>query len=206
MLEWRFPDKPQIATTDFLSFVKPSEWYCQHKLDGWRNCVYSDADRNSHLFTRHGNPIQNTTKVPLALIDSISSLCSNLPPLSVIDSEFVGPRGHHNPAIYIFDIMAWDGKWINSMPFEKRWELAKCDIGRFIAPNSSIYLAETVTDNFVEYFNRLKQMWYNNGCGMDLCEGVVLKRKTGTLTLSLRASVKSRHLMKIKYRENKLEK
>ena len=76
MLEWRYPDKPQSATSEFLSFIKEDEWYSTSKLDGWRMNVYTDKDKNAQLFTRVGNLIQNATKVPLPLVKAVSKLCS----------------------------------------------------------------------------------------------------------------------------------
>ncbi len=121
-----------------------------------------------------------------------------LPPDTVLDSEFVGPRGDHEPEIYIFDCLAWNGEWLGRMPYEERW--AKCHTIDVDLCNG-IQLATTVSGNLLDLFNKLKASWMENGQGMDLCEGIVAKALHGTLKLDLGSSKKSEYMLKLKYRD-----
>ncbi len=197
MLPWRYPDKPTECTVDFVNNISEGDWLCSAKYDGWRMPIYSDGHKRACLFTGTGNRMQ---KVPPAIISEIGQICEQLPPMSVLDSEFVGPRGGHPPRVFLFDVLAFNGKWLTNVEFQNRWAI----IQSVVAPNlqGSVSIAETVARNFEDYFNQLKHIWYNSGCALlDLCEGVVLKRKTGTLSLSPRSNVKSAHQFKLKYRD-----
>lgn len=199
MLSWRYPDKPILATPEFFDGIQESEWQCSGKYDGWRLIVLTDEHRMPHLFSRVGTPIEQTNaNVPQELIDEIAAICAEMPPLSALDSEFVGPRGDHDPHVFIFDQLAEDGLWLANRQFQSRWEMAT----RLKGLGGHITLAETVTIGFREYFDRLKQIWYAGGCTkMTLHEGIVLKRRTGKLTLNLATNAKSLHQYKIKYRD-----
>jgi ATP-dependent DNA ligase len=119
-----------------------------------------------------------------------------IPDETVIDAEFMGPRGGHKPEVYIFDCLAWDGEWLLNTKFIERWQ--RC---QELANGQDIHLAETRENGFLEHFNELKSGWISGGMEMDLCEGIVLKRKRGKLELDLNSSKKSRSSFKLKYRE-----
>ena len=121
-----------------------------------------------------------------------------LPSDTVLDSEFVGPRGNHKPAIYIFDCLAWNGEWLTRMPYKDRWDIC-CTA--CVNLSNGIHLATTVSSGLLELFNRLKTKWIENGRGMDLCEGIVAKSLKGTLKLDLGQAKKSEHMLKLKFRD-----
>jgi len=198
-MKWRYPDKPIETSPDFIAGLRENEWISQSKYDGWRGPVYTDESQVGHLFSSSGRRMENVTKVPQELQCHIAELSLTLPPLSVVDAEFVGPRGGHAPRLFMFDILAWNGVWQVKVQYEKRWEMLQSCCRNDWA---DILLAETVESDFLGHFNRLKKIWYDGGCSkLDLHEGIVLKRKTGLPTLSLNSSSKSRHLYKIKYRD-----
>jgi len=199
MLPWRYVDKPIECGPEFVDGISESEWQCSGKYDGWRLVILTDEHRIPHLFSRVGTSIAETNAyVPQELIDELVAVCAGMPPLSALDSEFVGPRGNHKPHIFIFDQLAEDGLWLVKRQFQVRWEMAS----RLEGLGGHISLAETVTTGFRAYFDRLKKIWYDGGCSkMDLHEGIVLKRRTGKLTLSLTSNAKSPHMYKLKYRD-----
>lgn len=201
MLKWRYPDKPIETTQDFVCGLREGEWLCNGKYDGWRAPIFSDEHGKAHIFSRAGRPMNEATKVPVELQRQVEKFTLTLPPNSVLDSEFVGPRGGHSPRIFLFDVLAWDGSWLMKVPYEQRWGML-VNAYRANQPESHIELTETVTENFLVYFNKLKKIWTDGGCStLDLHEGVVLKRRIGTLTLDLNSSATSRHMFKWKFRD-----
>jgi len=122
----------------------------------------------------------------------------DLPTGTVLDAEYVGPRGGHAPTAYIFDMLAWDGTWIADLPYEERWRRC-CNL---ILPTCGIiHLAHTVVSDFIGLFDRLKAAWVADGCGMSLTEGIVVKRRDGTAALDHDKRRKARWLHKCKFRD-----
>jgi len=200
MLSWRFPDKPHDTCSNFVENLRENEWLCSAKLDGWNASIYTDENQVATIFSRSNRVLKDVTNVPTFILEQVEALAKGIPPQSVINAEFVGPRGNHQPGLYVFDSLAWDGEWLSFTPFEKRWHLVETVVARHIS--GGIHLAETVDTDFMGLFSRLKKIWYDGGCSkLDLCEGIVLKRRTGGLTLDRNSSSKSRHQFKLKYRE-----
>lgn len=199
MLHFRYPDKPYRTTSDVVNCLREDEWLAQSKYDGWRISLYVGVSEST-LFSSRGKSLVDILSVPKFILDDISELSSYLPSLSVLDGEYVGPRGNHKPHIYFFDCLAWSGQWNVNVPYIDRWNQT-CDMGRYMECCSSLSLACTQRENFLSFFNELKNDWYNNG--NDLYEGIVLKRLSGKLVLSLNRASKNRHMMKLKYREIK---
>lgn len=202
---FRFPDKPITCTGDFLDSIVPSEWLSQHKYDGWRLQIYKSAHPlvlpegdpappGMTLLSRVGRFLSARAKMSEIIIAQLKRL--PIPDETVIDAEFVGPRGDHKPRVYIFDCLAWGGDWLINEKFMQRW--ARC---QELANGKDIRLAETRDCDFAGHFNGLKREWIDGGMGMHLCEGIVLKKKRGKLQLDLNSSKKSRCMFKLKYRD-----
>ena len=204
MLRFRYQDKPIETSCEFLTSVRPSEWLCQKKYDGWRGGLYTDESRVANFLSSSGKSMNKVSNIPPGLAKQISDFAAQLPPNSVVDSEFVGPRGGHVPRIFMFDVLAWDGEWQTTVPYQERWNRLVSEFTRQTV-YSHIHLADTVEEGFLEIFEELKNNWdrlVSQGRGkQDLYEGVIMKRRSGTLTLNLNSSSKSHHSMKIKYRE-----
>lgn len=195
---FRFPDKPVETTPDVVKGLDPSKWIAQEKYDGWRLESYFDGPGHVRCLTRVGRPMEQTRSGFNSEVgDLIKSM--KLPAGTILDAEFVGPRGHQDPAVYIFDMLAWDGDWLVREPYEKRWE--RCQ--RLILPDGPIHLAETVEDNFIAFFERLKAGW--DRASISLCEGIVVKARKGKLKLDRNSSKKSDVMFKLKYRDIKSE-
>lgn len=207
---FRFPDKPTTCTGDFLTTMVPSEWLSQHKYDGWRMQIYKsahpiilpdgEAPAGMTLLSRVGRFFPARAKMPREIAVQLQRL--PIPNETVIDAEFVGPRGGHKPAVYIFDCLAWDDEWLMDEKFINRW--SRCQELTAVVETHAmpdLHLAETRETDFAGHFNELKTAWIEGGMGMDLCEGIVLKRKRGKLQLDLHSSKKSRSQFKLKYRD-----
>lgn len=191
---FRHPDKPIETTPKVVAKLPSKLWLAQAKYDGWRLQAYFDGPGHVRCLTRTGRPMEQTRSGFQAEVGHLLESMS-LPAGTVLDTEFIGPRGHQEPAVYIFDMLAWDGEWLTGEPYEKRWK--RCQ--SLALPNGSIHLAETVQDNFVAFFERLKATW--DGRSIDLWEGIVVKSRKGKMKLDRNRSRKSDTMFKVKYRE-----
>ena len=193
---FRFPDKPIETTPDVVAGLSGKLWLAQAKYDGWRLESYFDGPGHVRCLTRLGRPmeqIRSRCGFNAAVGDLIKSM--ELPAGTVLDAEFIGPRGHLDPAVYIFDMLAWDGDWLVREPYEQRWERCKS----LVLPDGPIHLAETVEDDFIAFFERLKAGW--DQTSISLCEGIVVKSRRGRLNLDRNSSKKSDVMFKLKYRD-----
>ncbi len=220
ILPFRFPDKPRETTPNHVASLPVSGWIAQAKYDGWRMAIHVDPD-GLRFLSRVGRPLSSRVSLPTGIAEAFSEL--RIPPSSVLDAEFVGPRGNHQPCIYIFDCLAWDGQWLGSIPYQQRWAICRTlklrngivqlattllkegdNICISPSPNEELFMKDFVCqpdDPFLSFFNFLKMNWIENGGGMDLREGIVLKRRTGTMILDRRTNRKSQHIFKLKYRD-----
>ncbi len=203
MTSFRFPDKPIETDPTFIKTIKESEWLAQAKYEGWRMLAFIDGPHQVRCLSRVGKPLEDITpKFDPRIYDYFTAL--GVPNGTVFDAEFLGPRGDIEPSVRIFDCLAEDGTWLTNMGFANRW--AKCvRLQALITHSPLLKLAETRDSDFLELFERLKAGWYDIGCTMQYeTEGMILKRKEGGLTLDIRASKKSNHMFKIKFRENEV--
>ncbi len=191
---FRYPDKPIETTPEVVQGLDPSKWICNAKYDGWRLETYFDGPGHARCLTRMGRPMEQTRSGFKAEVGHLMESMS-LPAGTVVDAEFIGPRGHLKPAVYIFDMLAWDGEWLVREPYEKRWE--RCQ--GLALPDGPVHLAETVEDDFLGLFDRLKAAW--DGRSISLCEGIVVKSRRGRLKLDRNNSQKSEVMFKVKFRE-----
>lgn len=191
---FRYPDKPVETTPNVVKTMRGNLWLAQAKYDGWRLQCYVDGPGHVRCLSRVGTPFAETAaNFPATFVTAFQDM--RLPGGSVVDAEFVGPRGKLEPAVYIFDMLAWDGEWLANEPYESRWE--RCQRLQLVHPD--VHLAETVQDDFLAFFGRLKSSW--DGESIHLWEGIVLKRRNGKMKLSRSSSVKSECMFKLKYRE-----
>lgn len=192
--DFRYPDKPFETSPAVVGSLDTDQWITQKKYDGWRLQVYYDGPNQVRCLTRVGNPMDQTRSGFQAEVrHQLEKI--QVPAGTVLDCEFIGPRGNLPFAVYIFDMLAWDGEWLVNEPYEKRWQ--RCldlDI-----PPGIIHTAETVESEFVEFFNRLKADW--DGKSITLCEGIVIKARNGKMKLNRNSCKKSDVMMKLKFRE-----
>lgn len=199
MIGFRFAPKPYETTPDVVKGLDPSEWICNVKYDGWRMWSHQVGRDNFECLTASGTPMEQRpgAKFDTQITEQFRAL--ELPPDTVLDAEFVGPRGNHSPTAYIFDMLAWNGEWITDRPYEERWDRC-CELA--LPSDGIIHRAETVETGFLTLFNRLKDDWIATGKGMHLTEGIVIKSRQGIAQLDRRRRAKGDWLMKLKYREN----
>lgn len=205
---FRYPDKPTEAGLSALTtFQQKSEWYAQYKYDGYRVGIYFDKG-SVELYSRAANPLSKATKIPNNLHSQFLELqkhfkfniTDSIKDGTVLDGEFVGPRGKHDACIYLFDTLAINGKWLNQTDFQDRWKFIQL-LEPYLSNLNLIKLAHTIDTNFLETFNQLKNEWIQGGQDLSLCEGLVLKRKTGKLILKNTSCAVSQDSFKVKYRD-----
>lgn len=193
---FRFGDKPITTTPEVVAKLSGKLWLAQAKYDGWRLQTHFDGPNNVRCLTSMGRPMEQTRSGFRSEVgDLLASM--NLPTGTILDAEFIGPRGHQKPAVYIFDMLAWDGEWLTREPYEQRWE--RCQ--SLVLPQKDIHLAETVEDDFIAFFERLKAAW--DGQSIDLWEGIVIKSRKGRMKLDRNKAAKSDVLYRLKYRDIK---
>lgn len=206
---FRFPDKPIETTPLAVASFREQDYIAQNKYDGWRIQIHAE-NGNYQIYSSSGahttpiapgSPIlmSDSLKIQKHILDQFKFMLPKLPNRTVIDAEFVGPRGEQPQHIYIFDMLA-SGDWLMNEPFERRWQ--RCvnlvsNIG--VLPN--INLAETFTNGFMAHFEDLKRNWLASKREIDLCEGIVLKRRNGLMLLRQNKSYKSNSMFKCKYRD-----
>lgn len=209
-MRFRYPDKPIETTPEFFETQTPeqlSKWIAQRKYDGWRMPTFIDSASSVRCMSRSNKLMSQAYrgKLPPDLENSFLSL--GLPDDTVLDCEFVGPRGSHEPAVYVFDALAWAGEWLSREPYEVRWQ--RCVDAIRNNRTGLIHLAETIypsiTDKgnmILNEFNMLRNEWISGGSGMDyLYEGLVVKRRSGKMLLGNSDCQKSADQYKIKFRD-----
>lgn len=207
-MDFRYPDKPSTSTPEAIALLQESEYICQGKYDGWRCQIYKD--NGWHILTRMNNSLLTHAKAKCNanILETVKTL--DIPEGTVLDGEFVGPRGTHKPAIYIFDCLKWDGQWQTLIPYQDRWQrctdlmLGNRRLSEIASscPHTMVKLAITYPNGYVNVFETLKQEWLRSGGGMDfLFEGIVVKWKHGKLILDRHSSKDSKAMQKCKFRD-----
>jgi len=190
--EYRFPDKPIETTPNVVTRMPSKLWMAQAKYEGWRLETYCDRPGHVRCLSSRGRSMEQN-KSGFRLSNLFEKM--KLPRQTVIDAEYIGPRGRQEPSIYIFDMLAWDGEWLTREPYDQRWERCKA----LKLPKGPIHLAETVEDDFIAFFERLKAEWDQRS--INLHEGIVIKSRKGKLKLSRNGIQKTDAMYKLKYRE-----
>lgn len=223
-MDFRYPDKPRDSTPAVVNVFCQEDWISQAKYDGWRMLIYI-GKKEVKLYSRVGSNFESLkgAKLPNGLKREILSL--GYYPNTILDAEFVSPRGSHDPAVYLFDCLAFNGEWLTDCTYDRRFRfisyqednIKKTDhiqIATTLFPGDNKLFSTDGTDIELEYdpdktvsphlefFGMLKRDWKDAGMPKDwLYEGIVVKRKSGKLTLSLNDSKKSVHMQKLKFRD-----
>jgi hypothetical protein len=124
-LHTRYPDKPTWASPARLEHLRPGEWLCQVKMDGWRALVGWDG-RALGVVTRNFNPIRCCP----GLLADLRRLLRGLPPVSLLDAEWILPVGAPvfedrlsvgPERLVLFDLLAFGGRWLGEEPARNRF-------------------------------------------------------------------------------------
>lgn len=191
---FRYPDKPNRTSPTFFTFIanRENEWMGQAKYDGWRLFIHQ-SPQGLILLNRMGQPIHSRFPITPTIRKTLETVIEKG---IMVDAELVGPRGHLEPCVYLFDLLGIQNEYIGSWTFERRWErLNTLKLGQ------GVRYAETRFSGFREWYEELRSQWVCNT--IDLCEGLVLRRRNSQLILSARSNAKNPDMVKIKYREGR---
>lgn len=200
LLPFRSPDKPIPTTQEVVRKLPESSWLVQPKYNGWRMLAFIDSPTEIRCLSRVGRPMEDTGALfNPSIKDGFKEIKSHghlLPAGTILDCEFIGPRGKLEPAIYIFDMLAWNGDWLANEPFEQRFERCR----DLFLPDQMFHVVTTIDQDFLGLYNKLKTDWEETG--NTLHEGIVLKSRKGKLKLNRASCADSSAMLKLKYRDN----
>lgn len=194
MLNFRYPDKPQSSTLNFVQQLNETDWLAQSKLDGWRVLCSTQWNVETEIFTRHNVPLSKALRQPIPL--NIVQMLSNMQfeHQTIYDGEFIGRRGSKNQSIGLFDILMIDGKWITDAPLVERLGKLTEVYNSRIRGCECVFLADTVENKFVDYYEKMHQLSKEK-----LVEGIVIKNKTSKLIANRTKSVDNPGWFKAKW-------
>lgn len=181
---WRFPDKPMVATVNFLSKVS-EKYLVQGKIDGWRLQIVKEKE-SPQFFSRTKGILQLSP----ALVNIVTEKLQGFQNIW-IDAELTG----HTHAtlgtewIFLLDLLYYKGEWLGGYPLEERIKILK---GLELADFKNILYPSETTRDYLKFFRVLQREIF--------CEGVVMKRHYSTLIGDLRRSVKNPQWFKVKWR------
>jgi len=213
MLRFFYRDKPTESTPAFVASLNPAEWDAQDKYDGWTAVVHIDSPTEVRIMSSDGNDLSATNaRERRTVVSAFKNAFAQfgLPVDSVFNAELVGPRGNHPWGMYMWDCVAYRGRWMDHNPWTERKQIVNDLFLPVVTPGGAIQIAHTVdgaTANaenpnpLLKRFEHLKTEWLVGGNTMSLTEGIVVKRKIGTFDLSTSRPGKSSHAFKIKFRE-----
>lgn len=196
MLNFRYPDKPQPSTLDFVRTLNTTDWVAQSKLDGWRvlcSSQWHEKD-NVEIYTRHNVPLAKALKqkVPQNILNMFKNM--QFEKQTIYDGEFIGRRGAKEHSIGLFDILMLDGKWITNLPFVERFGKLTEIYNSRILGCECIFLTDTVEKDFVEYYEKMHSL-----ASTKLVEGIVIKNKNSKLIASRKKCEDNPGWFKIKW-------
>jgi hypothetical protein len=201
------PDKPARTTQATLDRFSTDKHLALTKLDGWRILVKigNDAD-DLEFLSRRRKPLPVCQKIRAAVEYVVRE--GRIPYNTVIDGEWMKNRAgtdgfkYDGPeCIYWWSPLYLGGEWVGHLPFHDRWnwirglDLPQDDISIRRSdqmPDNSIWLPATST-NFRSFFE--------SHINVARTEGIVIYKRDGIIVGNRRDSVKSRDILKCKWRD-----
>lgn len=192
MINFRYPDKPQHSTLEYINTLK-SGYKAQAKINEWRILMYFE-NKELQIFTRHKVSLSDALKkeIEKEIINSLKEF--NPTSLTILDGGYVGRRGNHKPSIALFDVMKTENKWITGWSYEKRDTLLKQLFKKNFEKSTCIFMPKEVTIGFDGFYQYLK-----NNPQDGLVEGVVVKDLTSTLIGNRKESAINPGWLKVKW-------
>jgi hypothetical protein len=201
---WQFlyPPRPEKAVSpSFLSFYERRGWVLQMKKNGTCTLVGVDPEGHLHTISRHNT--QHTHWQPTERTRKLEQFCPK-GSWTVFVAELMNDKGPTKDTLYIHDLIVLNNKQLIGSTFLDRQFLLEqlfpdlTDTSakslptgyQIIAPG--LWLADLITENFVNYFELIKKM------GDKENEGVVLKNPAGKLALMFQNSKNSDWQVKIR--------
>lgn len=197
----RCPDKPiRIAQDALGEFENDPDWIATVKYDGWR-CIIDYDGNDVGFYSRRavesGGPTQHPVEESLKqeVLDFIKT--NQIPPNTRLDSEWMARRTEGPQMIYIFGIQYLGGEWIGKEPEDIRWAV----VSTYKYDQPHVQLAESATENFVEFFERIKEKDLAQPEAKWKVEGIVLKNRRSRYLGNIKTSAKNSRWFKVKWRD-----
>jgi ATP-dependent DNA ligase len=197
----RCPDKPIRTSQESLSgFEKEGGYLATYKYDGWR-CIIDWDGENVGFYSRRDVDSGGPTAHPVSdsLREEVLAFIreNKLPPNTRLDSEWIARRTEGPEAIYVFGIQYLNGEWLGRDSEDLRWTIVE----GLTYNQPHVHLADAAKDNYVEFFNKIREK--NEGLpeGKQRVEGIVLKRLDGRLLGNIKTCKKNPSWFKVKWRD-----
>lgn len=182
---FRYPDKPTPSGPGVLPDLPDGEWLAQMKSDGYR-CLLAWNAQCPTFTSRHAEPLPASVDLGCDVIGALDGL----PPL-LLDAEWMGRRDAQPEGLVVFDLLAYDGRWLGEKQAGQRFaELLT--LWRSVRERPTVRLVEWATSGYHAFFERSKTL--------PGVEGVVLKHTTSRFIGSTRRSQDNPLWMKVKWR------
>jgi len=207
---FRYADKPYLLNDVKASLERldaEGTHFAQLKVDGY--ACYAVKDRQGetlsrfgqhrnlgdglYLVTRRDASRGGPTDVPASeeIVEQVASL--DLPDRSILLGEWMARRtkGELPETLFLFDVLWRDDHWMGQVPAWERWTRTR-DLIRKAGLDGPVKAVRTVREGFMDLFNESIRLPWS--------EGVVVKRRRGTLKGDVDRAVKNAQMVKVKWR------
>jgi hypothetical protein len=176
--QYIYPPRPKNAVSPGdLDMFDNNSMIAQCKLNGSNATIYTNGQKII-VMNRHGQRLTNV-KVPDSEILSLYKGKGWM----VLNGEYMNKsKSDENDNVFnhkfcIFDILVYDGNYLIGKTFQERIDLLNSFYG-----NSENYLSSISQNVFriKSYYSDFENL-YNSLVGIDMVEGLVLKRKSAKL-------------------------
>lgn len=201
-----FPDKPNRTTLSCLGKLDNGRNTAVSKLDGWNLFLCNDGD-SIECYSRTWNPLPVAEHLKESWLKLVKD--KKIPDKSIINCEWMkmraGVKGgddkYDGPEmIYPLTPYAMEGMFVGFRPYKERreWlETIGLPVDDLTIKDSSdlnyeFVLPAIATSNFEEFFELHR--------GVYRTEGIVICTNKGTLNANQTAAVKTKEMLKVKWR------
>jgi len=190
-MNYYFPCKPNnlpLESDLFDTLNNDVKWIAEPKRNGHRALFYSD-DKN--LWTRYKTLVKDE-------LPEIRRQLATLPEGIVLDGELINHRPKNwTQHLYIFDIIAYQGKLVNEIPLEGRRKLLESVYKQYLGWCDKIEIPQWTSIG--------KKKLYYDSIGNELLEGIVMKRLDSKYLISLNSCLQNPYWIKVKKQDKMFE-
>lgn len=202
-----YPDKPKETSLSCLEKFDNGKYLAVSKLDGWNLFMCNDGNK-IECYSRTWKEIPVSDHLKECWLKLVKD--SKIPDKSIINCEWMkmraGTTGDNDKydgpeMIYLLTPYVMKGLFVGYRPYNERrkWledlglptdDLSTCNSYDL---SYDLVLPAKAESNFVDFFNKNK--------GVYRTEGIVLCRKKGTLIGNQNSSIKTKEMLKLKWRK-----
>lgn len=200
------PDKPVRTSKAVLGKLSADKYLALSKLDGWRLLVrVGNSIDDIEYLSRHRKPLPVNEQIRQAVRYMVSE--GQMPRNTVIDGEWMKNRAgsdgfkYDGPeCVYWWSPLYLSGEWVGHLPFHERWAWIR-SLG-LPQDDISIRNSDQMPDNplWIPAESRDFKDFFESHIGVARTEGIVLYKADGAVVGHPRDSLKSREMLKCKWR------